>query len=231
MTPTEIEGVTIAIFAGVGLMSAGVWGVLFFNWHKSGTLLPYMQRSPVRWGPLGLAVALFFVATTIAASFDADGEPPPLDKFLIQIWGYSAVSLSLIGLSQLWLKRVRGISASDLGWPPSGEEWKADLMLGFVAAIALVGPVYAIQIGLVSGLGLKTQHDLINAFQAEPRFDVALAVSVSAVIAAPIFEELLFRQLVQGWLERLEEEWLAWRRPDLGPAGEETIDEEIRNHR
>jgi membrane protease YdiL (CAAX protease family) len=35
--------------------------------------------------------------------------------------------------------------------------------------------------------------------------------SLAAVVVAPICEEIAFRLLLQGWLEKLEDQWLGWR--------------------
>ncbi|MEN6451159.1 MAG: CPBP family glutamic-type intramembrane protease [Thermoguttaceae bacterium] len=50
----------------------------------------------------------------------------------------------------------------------------------------------------------KTEHPLARVLQARPGVWVVLVCVLLAVVLAPLTEELVFRLLIQGWLERLE---------------------------
>ena len=48
-------------------------------------------------------------------------------------------------------------------------------------------------------------HPLIKQMQSNGSLELLLVGIVTAVFAAPLFEEFVFRVLLQGWLERLED--------------------------
>jgi membrane protease YdiL (CAAX protease family) len=55
----------------------------------------------------------------------------------------------------------------------------------------------------------ELQHSLVLVLAADPSLLTLALCLVSAVVAAPVAEEFLFRLLLQGWLEKLER--LLWR--------------------
>jgi membrane protease YdiL (CAAX protease family) len=83
----------------------------------------------------------------------------------------------------------------------------ANLVLGYVAWMILTPLVYAVEfltIAMDSWL-LPTppeKHPLVEVFQTNPGFSGYLMVFSAAVVAAPLFEELLFRGVLQPWLAR-----------------------------
>ncbi len=78
--------------------------------------------------------------------------------------------------------------------------WR-DLRLGIAAFFVLAPPVYGLQIVLVQWF--ESKHPIVELIREHPDPWLITASVFSAVIVAPIFEEYLFRGVVQGWLERL----------------------------
>ncbi|MBN1852064.1 MAG: CPBP family intramembrane metalloprotease [Pirellulales bacterium] len=222
----------IVLFSAVGFGCIVVWIRLWSHRQRTAPLVPWEPRRPVPWGPFGLAVAFLLSALAAVDTWICwwQGWQPPapasLDEFLWQTWTSSAVALFLIIATQIWLWGTRIATARDLGWGTNLETWRHDILLGLVAAIAAIGPVYAIQIAMVWGFHWPTSHHLIDQFLREPRISVVITISFSVIIQAPIFEELLFRQLAQGWLERIWDELAGWNdRPDQ--SGDSTSDPAI----
>lgn len=54
---------------------------------------------------------------------------------------------------------------------------------------------------------LKLEHPIVRVLQATDSVPAIFVCLVAAVIVAPIAEELLFRLLLQGWLESVERRW------------------------
>jgi membrane protease YdiL (CAAX protease family) len=53
---------------------------------------------------------------------------------------------------------------------------------------------------------------------------VMILAAFTAVVVAPVCEEIAFRLLLQGWLEKWEDEHLGWRRnPRLSGAGDNEV--------
>jgi len=106
-----------------------------------------------------------------------------------------------------------GLNASprDLGWPTSWSQFFSDCGLGVLIAFASLIPVYVLQATAMQLFDMPAAHPLLDRMQSSPDPLVFGAVLLSAVIAAPLFEELLFRLLLQGGLEHWENK-LATRR-------------------
>jgi membrane protease YdiL (CAAX protease family) len=101
-----------------------------------------------------------------------------------------------------------GASCEDLGLPLRRLPY--DLRVGLFGFVAASVPVYLLQ-GLLS-LAFPGEHPIIK-FVRETHDLASLAIAAAtAVLVAPVVEELLFRVLLQGWLEAV---WPSprWRSP------------------
>lgn len=209
----DVSHIVLGIAVGTSVV---IWGLLFAHRRRTGHLLPFEPRRPTPWGPFGFLVVCLFVACATAEAIDLwmsgkqgllPQKTPSTKDFLRAMWAFSAIMLLGMAVVQWWYAWSGTAERRDLGWPDGWKEWLLDLRIGLIAAMAVIGPVYVIQIALVFGLDMPTSHPLVDAFLREPRLSVAITVGFSALVAAPICEELLFRQLTQGWLERLEDGW------------------------
>jgi membrane protease YdiL (CAAX protease family) len=86
-----------------------------------------------------------------------------------------------------------------------GLSWRrliSDLRLGLVGFVMLTPPVYAIQ-GVLVSYWKESKHPVIEMFKATPdaRFFELLFISVA--IVTPLFEEFIFRVLLQGFFEKV----------------------------
>jgi membrane protease YdiL (CAAX protease family) len=64
-------------------------------------------------------------------------------------------------------------------------------------------------------LGEPPQHPLVQMVAKDQGGMILFAAFVAAVVAAPICEEITFRLLLQGWLEKWEDRRLGWRVPAI----------------
>ena len=64
------------------------------------------------------------------------------------------------------------------------------------------------------------KHPLIEALKAQPNRATFISTTIAALVAAPLFEEFLFRVLLQGWFEAIEARRRVLRLgiPGEGPA-------------
>jgi membrane protease YdiL (CAAX protease family) len=105
-------------------------------------------------------------------------------------------------------------TADDLGLPRSIADVLRETCIGIVTCFAALIPVRATQGFLLWLMGrqeMLSHHPLIDTLTSGGGIDfwvMALACA-SAVIVAPLCEEVAFRLLFQGWLEKLEDEELA----------------------
>ena len=110
------------------------------------------------------------------------------------------------GLAQLfacaigfaWLL-VRYGDARVNGWYP--EHLIADLKLAF-ASYVIVAPIVLVAQTLLALL-VEYKHPAMEAMVEGANWFTIVAVWISAVIAAPIAEEVVFRGWIQNWLQRL----------------------------
>jgi len=172
-------------------------------------LVAWSARRPVPWAFFDL-LALFFIwlIASVAANvvLHQSGWLPggDIDKLSLSerqalIVGNLAVSLVIVAMGLPLVALRSGATLRDFGW--SLHEVKTDLKLGLVGFVMLAPPVYAIQ-GLLVYFWQPSKHPLMEMFKGTPDAGFFLLLVVTAAIVAPLFEELLFRVVLQGFLEK-----------------------------
>jgi membrane protease YdiL (CAAX protease family) len=80
------------------------------------------------------------------------------------------------------------------------ERLDRQILLGILAFFAAVGPTGILLILSQWWRTVETQHALLQTLQRDFSIEIAVWIVMSAAIAAPLTEELLFRVTLQGWL-------------------------------
>lgn len=201
--PFVILVIVVLLLAG----SLMLWAAALARLRQGQPLLEREPHRRVNWG-LGdvIVAALAFLVPQIVAGVVlqnaagvSTGDDRTINDYLL-VMATSAVCMVLtVIIVWTWL-RLRGASARDLGvsWPDVAR----DIVLGAAAFIMLAPIVFGIQMVLVLIVG-PTKHPFILLLQKTPDLRLFLATSVNAVLLAPIVEELLFRGVLQGWLQSL----------------------------
>jgi membrane protease YdiL (CAAX protease family) len=167
-------------------------------------ILPQEPRRQVPWGlfDLVLLIAANFAAMLVVGTLaGAIGlrvsseitKETARDMLLMQVAMQFLGSLPVVAFIAL---------RTDCNWRDLGIVWQKvgrDLQLGAIAFAMLAPPVYAIQ-ALLTNL-VQYEHTLIDIMQQDPR--LLWLGALSAAVAAPVCEELQFRLLLQGWLEKV----------------------------
>jgi membrane protease YdiL (CAAX protease family) len=78
-----------------------------------------------------------------------------------------------------------------------------DLRIGVLTFLAIYLPMIALQAALVYGLEWKYDHPLIKSVTETKDLLLFTLAGLAAAVVAPLFEEFVFRGLLQGWLEKL----------------------------
>ncbi len=102
-------------------------------------------------------------------------------------------------LVALWLAMRAAAGYESLGCML--RNWRRDLASGLIAATFIIPPVLAVQ-AILSYL-MPSEHPLFTAIKQSP--SLLPVATVLAVLIAPLFEEFLFRVVLQGWLEKAEQ--------------------------
>jgi membrane protease YdiL (CAAX protease family) len=113
----------------------------------------------------------------------------------------AVVNVVLVIVVPLLVRLTSGATLRDFGL--SFERWPQQAAVGIVAALAAAPFVYSIQF-IALRIWENNAHPLQKMLRDEFSPGVAELAILSGVIIAPIFEELLFRGVLQNWLVGLD---------------------------
>jgi membrane protease YdiL (CAAX protease family) len=135
--------------------------------------------------------ALYLLIAVAAAAFVPPGAPLR-DQLAVDLTG--KVAVVLLGIVHLV---SRGADLRMLGFPPPRAD---DIGLALGGLALVVAPLLSLA-GLLDRL-VPYEHPVVDFLQ-QNRDPLAIGlVLLSAVVVAPVAEELFFRRVLQGWLER-----------------------------
>lgn len=192
-------------FAGAASLAA--WVYLVTRWQRSGELLAYEPRGPVPWGPIGSLLAITFAVLSISSSFGISSGDAVLSVPLSNLVQYLVVESLFVGGFLFAVAATSLANRRDLGLPRNVHGYSRDLWIGVVVCLVALLPVYGLLYLLVHVFDLESHHSLVETVLREKNFAALAVAFVSAVIVAPICEEISFRLLLQGWLEKWVLRW------------------------
>jgi membrane protease YdiL (CAAX protease family) len=173
-------------------------------------LIDWSKRRPVPWAALdqfGITVLYVVSIFVVQRSLQAAGMLPDTDdltKLSLQesavlVAANMAASLGLLVVALPLVVLRSGATLRDLGIV--ARELARDVKLGFIGFLMLAPPVYVIQ-GLLVYFWQPSKHPLMEMFKASPDPGFYALLFVAAAVVAPIFEEIIFRVILQGFLEK-----------------------------
>jgi membrane protease YdiL (CAAX protease family) len=213
MPPESIDPAPNIFALGTILLSI-VACLKVIHMRRGGPVLPYEPRRPVPWGPVGGVLAMTYLLMTAMSAFGDDRgdsvEPTTSSTLVIAM----LAQLLIVGAFVFAIATFAKATPRDLGLPAKSSQWIRDVCIGAAACLAALAPVLMLQVTLMH-LFFSNQtsgHPLIKMLtDAPPAPSVFYLSGVFAVVVAPICEEITFRLLLQGWLERWEYKQLGWR--------------------
>lgn len=212
-------GMKLLVGAVVG-GGAVVWALMATRKRRGLAIVPYEPRTPVPWNANDLVLTISFVLVlgyiagkTVEHFFV--GQPAGAAT-ATEFYANSAVELAGLAIGIFLMRFQARATWADLGL--STRHWGRDLALGLAAFLATVVPICGLQALLENLVAYK--HPLIEALRARPDTATLISTAVAALVAAPLFEEFLFRVLLQGWFEAIESRRRVMRLglPGEGPA-------------
>lgn len=213
MQPEQVTSMSIAVtmFAMAVLVAGGLaWALTIAKISLGQPVVAWSPRRPAPWAIIDLAIIiglylLLLVGSTLALQLSGwlpNGDEGDMALGQRQALTFGGMSVSvltiLIGLPLIALRS--GARAGDLGF--RFRQAGRDLLVGVAAFTMLAPPVLALQ-GLLVYFWKESKHPLIELFKGTPDAGFFLMLVAAAVIVAPLVEELLFRVLLQGFLEKL----------------------------
>jgi membrane protease YdiL (CAAX protease family) len=210
-----------ALVGGVGSASMITLGFLIKRQSDGEQLLAYEPRRPVPWNFVAPGLVLCYLGAGLmqgAAPADPAATQPESAVTAEAIWVQAGSFLLLTGVCLAGLAAIFQATAMDLGLPQSWAQFRRDVRIGAVAFLAVLAPVYVLQIILTKALESEQVHPLIEQLQVEHSPAVLMAAAAAVILGAPAFEETAFRLIFQGWLERRVDFALGWRKRVEGPT-------------
>ena len=230
MPPEHLDPALIT-FAGGMMMFSIIACMNVLHMRRSGPVLPYEPRRPVPWGAMGGVLAMTFLLFAITAALSrggGEGTSRAADPYTLAIALLEQSFIVGAFAFAIWLF-TKG-TARDFGLPSSWLQCARDVGIGGAAFLAALAPVLMLQQLLMSIFFPKqtSGHPLIKMVEeSPPSAAVFILTGFAAVVVAPVCEEIAFRLLLQGWLERWEDERLGWRRPPINVETEAMLPETI----
>jgi len=125
-----------------------------------------------------------------------DATPARRERLL---WTMVVANFAWVLLCLWGMKSLRGLTMRDLGF--DRERLLDDVRLGFAAFCLLAPVVYGLQFALVQLW--PSEHPIVDMIRKDETGRLLWLGAVTAILAAPLFEELAFRLFLQGWLENV----------------------------
>lgn len=183
------------LFAVMLLTSFGLWGWLGYRWYS---LRP--RKSISEWLPrreacrpdimiLGCIVWTF--VPPVVASLFAGGSADPLRRIQVNVASQSTI-IAIVGAVILMTR-----SRTQWQW----RDQRRGLGLGLLGFLLSVLPVYALMWALGPYRTDQSEHPFLKMIHSGGARQLVVWVFLSAVILAPMAEELIFRVVLQGGLQ------------------------------
>jgi membrane protease YdiL (CAAX protease family) len=233
-----VLALTATVVMAIAFGGAACWVLAALKVAGGQPLIDWSKRRPVPWALLDLVgiIVLYLVSIfVVQGSLHAAGMLPDTDdltKLSLQdsavlVAANMAASLGLLVVALPLVVLRTGATLRDLGLV--ARELARDVKLGIIGFLMLAPPVYVIQ-GLLVYFWQPSKHPLMEMFKASPDPGFYALLFVAAAVVAPIFEELIFRVILQGFLEKafsfrhdIVEILLGWRTASSANVAEVTV--------
>jgi membrane protease YdiL (CAAX protease family) len=210
MVNIEPADIVQRVIASILAAMATCWCWLIFRLVTGQPVLPERSKACRREMPWHSGTILLVFFLYIGVSFltsmgyrlvwDAAHEGPlPLSHLMFLNGLVMAILLILVpGAVTL----TSGASLRDLGL--RFDDWWRQAVHGVIAMLIAAPPIYAIQFA-AARVWTPIEHPVSEMIKSEFSVGVGWLAVATAVVLAPMFEELVFRAILQGWLVGLLE--------------------------
>ncbi|MEX0676786.1 MAG: CPBP family intramembrane glutamic endopeptidase [Pirellulales bacterium] len=198
----NLEAVAWALSMALLLGSGLVWAAVARRLFRRQPLVALEPRSGAPWSGFDLVVlAIALVFGELAAREVVEGLSPEAvegvsPEILVAL---TIARIAWLGFAVVYLVIKRGATLYELGFDAS--RLAGDARLGGRIFLAAIVPVFAVQGFFVYVLQMPSEHPLLKLAHDEPRVPIMALATLLAVGVAPVFEEFVFRVVLQGWLE------------------------------
>ena len=179
-----------------GSLTAFLWAAVdaWSRWRRGEPLLAGRPHPTVPWGARDVAFVASFYVLAAAAMQQVSATPrTPVTRLIDNV----VLSLATTLVTIAWL-RAAGADRASLGLSLDrfGESWGIacrGLALAVFPLLALAAVLNAV---------VPYEHPVVDFLAGQDGPAAAMLVILAAVVVAPLAEELFFRRVLQGWLEK-----------------------------
>jgi membrane protease YdiL (CAAX protease family) len=196
------ELVVIAILSSLMMASLVVWLNVARRLSEGETLVPYEPRLRAPWNVVDVLWLVLAWPIFELVSLRAAAPADTIHDGGLSIAGLAGITAGhfLWAVAAIFYLEIRtGARAREFGFD-TGSLAK-DARLGGLAFLAAAPLVYGVQI-VVSKFWTPLEHPLAKLVSEQNGPALVALAALSAIVVAPLSEELLFRVILQGWLER-----------------------------
>jgi len=199
--PTVQDILLLGVLTAPGV---AVWGVVVRRWRRGEAALQPMPKEHPPWNPAVVISAVLVIAWQLGTRFVAEWRMLTTDSV-----SKTSASLKSVQAGFLFNTLVVGflvLLLSNMGQRRLTEHglrldrWRGDLRAGGLGFLASLPPVYLVVLVTLPLRREERTHGLLLLLKNEPAAESFLWVGLAVLVAAPLFEELLFRVILQGWL-------------------------------
>ena len=199
-------------------LSLALWVLAADRMVQGRPVLQAEARRPVPWNLVDLILMLLLGISAMVMStwltttwFDLpaagdwrlrDLQPKQQMRMLVS---FSVTTLIALTLTLLVVRLRAKAVWRDLGWD-AGKVW-SDVQLGMAGFFMLMAPMLIVHFVAQKVFPTEEMHPFIEVIIDDPRFAYLVPIAFAAVVVAPLSEEIFFRVLLQGWMERVAVEW------------------------
>lgn len=200
-----MDQIASALMMLILLASMGVWWGIVQRLHQG---LPLLTRSVPATRPrplIAIAVAMAWILIQCVSVLLPKPQSPPVDT----LNEASALALLIYNLCvQVITTCILVVSLTRLGrqgvtrFGMDTRHAMESIRIGVLGYFAAVIPVLAVNLAIIPLRTEDNQHVFLQILNAQQSIPLVALMSASAVIMAPIEEELLYRVIFQGTLQR-----------------------------
>ena len=195
------------------LVSGFIWWQAVWKLKTNQPLLPFRERKPPRWNLWVVLIAVCWIVSPFIIRFTAppadekdkpsseivktveEKDEPPLEK----VKTFCKLStLVLLVLFTLLIQDHRN-SISEFGFDL--RHWKQQLADGGLGFLASGLPTVAALLLITPLRKPGTEHDYFKILDVHPSLETVAWIGLAVIMLAPLIEELLYRVILQGFLQ------------------------------
>jgi membrane protease YdiL (CAAX protease family) len=226
----QLSPAALALVSASFVASLSTLLLLAQRYFTGRPILEYEPRRRVSWG-MGVAILAMVIPAmgVVFAALPMESSEEVTDaSFVFNALSNFAVMIAFVVAVGFFLHVVTHANVHDLGLPTSFRQFVDDVCLGIIGCAAALLPIYVIHFALHMLVDPQEDHPLIEELQQSPTTGMLFAGLLMVSVAAPLFEEFTFRLLLQGWLEKWEDEQIGYAgsQPHL-PALPTEIEESV----